>query len=117
MLDSPGLIPTSLADQEAARKIAMCNNIGDASYVDSLIAGQLIYIMKGLPDSVEIMERVKDRYSIDPWLITHEEFVEALANKLFKGDVEQAGRRILKDFRELKFSPFALELPQISDFV
>jgi len=58
VLDSPGLIPTSLADQEAARKIAMCNSIGDASYVDSIIAAQLIHTIKTLPDSVDIMERV-----------------------------------------------------------
>lgn len=60
VLDSPGLIPTNLADQEAARKIAMCNNIGDASYVDSLIAGQLIQTIKGLPESVEILQKVRN---------------------------------------------------------
>lgn len=60
MLDSPGLIPTNLADQEAARKIAMCNNIGDASYVDSLIAGQLIQTIKGLPESVQVLQQVRN---------------------------------------------------------
>eukprot|EP00210_Caulerpa_lentillifera_P005210 g4977.t1 len=117
VLDSPGLIPTSLADQTAARKIAMCNNIGDASYMDSLIAAQLIHTIKGLPESVEIMQRVKERYSLDPWALSHEDFVEELGQKLFKGNQEQAGCRILKDFRELKLGKFALESPKLSDFV
>lgn len=59
VLDSPGLIPTQLANQEAARKIAMCNNVGDAAYVDSVIATQLIHTIKTLPDSIEILQRVK----------------------------------------------------------
>jgi len=35
---------------------------------------------------------------------------------LFKGDLEQAGRRILKDFRELRLGAFALELPKVADY-
>ena len=64
VLDSPGLIPTSLADQEAARKIAMCNSIGDASYIDSIIAAQLIHSIKKLPDSISIFERVTLSFSL-----------------------------------------------------
>lgn len=54
---------------------------------------------------------------MDPWASSHEDFVEALGQKLFKGDQEQAGCRILKDFRELRLGKFALEIPKLSDFV
>ena len=64
VLDSPGLIPPSLADQEAARKIAMCNSIGDASYIDSIIAAQLIHSIKKLPDSIDILHRVTLLFSL-----------------------------------------------------
>lgn len=60
---------------------------------------------------------MKSRYSLDPWASTHEDFVEALSKKLFKGDQEQAGCRILKDFREMRLGKFALEIPKLSDFV
>lgn len=59
---------------------------------------------------------MRDRYSVDPWNCTNEVFVLNVADKLFRGDVEKAGIRILKDFRELKLGPFALELPSFSDY-
>ena len=59
---------------------------------------------------------MKDRYGIDPWISTEEVFVNNLADKLFHGDIERAGVRLLKDFRELKLGSFALELPLYSDY-
>ena len=40
-----------------------------------------------------------------------EEYVEGLAERLFQGDAERAGQRILKDFRNLALGRMALELP------
>lgn len=59
---------------------------------------------------------MKDRYSLDPWSVTEEQFVLHLSKKLFNGEVEKSGIRILKDFRELKFGSFALELPRFADY-
>ena len=45
-------------------------------------------------------------------LTAGEEYVEGLAERLFQGDAERAGQRILKDFRNLALGRMALELPE-----
>lgn len=38
-------------------------------------------------------------------------FVQALAERVFAGNLEQAGMRLLKDFRQGKLGNWALEVP------
>ncbi|CAD7700859.1 unnamed protein product [Ostreobium quekettii] len=113
MLDSPGVIPMSFHNQVAAQRLAMCNDIGEASYVSSLIAAQLIMQLRTLPASAAILERIGQRYGVDPLQGTGEDVVAAVAAKMFQGESERAGIRILKDFRELQFGNIALELPSM----
>jgi ribosome biogenesis GTPase A len=49
LLDAPGIIPAAFNDQAAAQALAICNDIGEASYVDSLIAAAMIIRIKSLP--------------------------------------------------------------------
>jgi hypothetical protein len=49
LLDAPGIIPAAFNDQAAAQALAVCNDIGEASYVDSLIAAAMIIRIKALP--------------------------------------------------------------------
>jgi ribosome biogenesis GTPase A len=42
LLDAPGVLPMRLADQAAAIRLAICNDIGEASYTTSLVAAQFI---------------------------------------------------------------------------
>ena len=42
LLDSPGIIPGGFGDQVAAQRLAICNDIGEAAYVDSIIAAAFI---------------------------------------------------------------------------
>jgi hypothetical protein len=49
LLDAPGIIPAAFNDQAAAQALAICNDIGEASYVDSLIAAAMIIRIKALP--------------------------------------------------------------------
>lgn len=113
MLDCPGVIPANFKDQVAAQRLAMCNDIGEASYLSSVIAAQLLseLIKLGNP---RIIQRIQNRYKLD-LNIGMEEFVLSLGNKLFVGDIEKAGARILKDFRDLKFGSIALELPSMME--
>ena len=48
LLDSPGVLPPRLADQSAASRLAMANDIGEASYLASSVAAQLFDEMAGL---------------------------------------------------------------------
>lgn len=56
----------SFDNQSAAQRLAMCNDIGEAAYVDSLIAAALVDTLRGLPTGSDIMERLSERYGIDP---------------------------------------------------
>ena len=46
LLDSPGVLPGRLADQTAANRLAMANDIGEASYLASSVAARLIEEMR-----------------------------------------------------------------------
>lgn len=63
-LRTAGIIPMSFRDQVAAQRLAMCNDIGEASYVDSLVAAALLRTLARLPDGERIMARVEERYKI-----------------------------------------------------
>ena len=44
-----GVIPARFKDQLAAQRLAMCNDIGEAAYTDSLIAAALYEHLARLP--------------------------------------------------------------------
>lgn len=112
LLDAPGIIPMSFKDQKAAQRLAICNDIGEASYVASMIAARLLREMQELPESDQLLSRIETRYGMTLKDGNEEEYVYALADKLFNSEPERAGQRILKDFRELRFGKACLEMPQ-----
>jgi ribosome biogenesis GTPase A len=61
LLDAPGVIPASFNNQVAAQRLAMCNDIGQASYIDSLIAAAMIIRFKQLPSARRICRRMGER--------------------------------------------------------
>lgn len=107
LLDSPGILPMRFSDQAAATKLAICDDIGERSYEIDGVAAILIEILKRLPSAGATV--LKNRYKIDPDDGCGEEYVKALAQRLFKGDVNQAAYRILHDFRKGRFGWIALE--------
>lgn len=66
LLDAPGIIPPSLRDQRAAARLAMCNDIGEAAYVPSLVAAALLATIKGLPRGRALAARAEERYKMRP---------------------------------------------------
>ncbi len=56
MLDSPGIIPPRLSDPDSALMLAICNNIGMASYDDQVVASAMIEKL------VEVANQVKVKY-------------------------------------------------------
>lgn len=111
LLDSPGIIPGSMQDQIAAERLAICNDIGQAAYDESAVAAGFVYHLKNLPDGASIIKRLEKRYEISYGAGSAEDFVWQLGAKLFQGDPERAGARILKDYRDMRCGPFALEHP------
>jgi ribosome biogenesis GTPase A len=111
LLDAPGIIPASFDNQGAAQALAMCNDIGEASYVDSLIAAAMLIRIKALPRNAAPLAKLARRYRLHPLAVSGEEYVAAVAGEMFGGDKEKAGVRLLTDFRNGHLGSFALELP------
>ena len=130
LLDSPGVLPPRLADQAAAARLAMANDIGEASYLASSVAAQLFDEMRGLEaweggsnpggkkrggkdnGGASLRAAVERRFKLESVRgMTGEDFVVAVAEKAMSDDLERAGVRILNDFRNGALGKFCLELP------
>lgn len=116
LLDAPGVIPARLDDQQAALKLAICDDIGEAAYDTQRVAAAFIDLIKTLQDRHGLPlygQSLKHRYGLSPNGLTGESLVADLADKRFQQDVEKAARRILDDFRTGHLGALPLEWPPI----
>ena len=116
LLDAPGVLPARMHDQRAASRLAMANDIGEASYIASAMASAMIEELKRLPTWRSIKPGIVKRFKeerVDE--MSGEEFVQRFADKTCGGDVERAGTRMLNDFRGGHIGNFCLELPPERD--
>jgi ribosome biogenesis GTP-binding protein YlqF len=118
LLDSPGVLPPRLADQRAAARLAMANDIGEASYLASSVAAQLFEERAGLErwekgsgkDGASLRSVVEKRFKLTSVAgMSGEDFVVAVAEKAMSDDLERAGTRVLNDFRNGALGAFCLE--------
>lgn len=109
LLDAPGVIPWRLDNQEDAIKLAICEDIGEASYENYKIASAFV----DLSVEYHFDRPLKSRYHLDPLEMTGEAFVYELGQIKYKGDVERASCQILNDFRTGVLGEIALELPPL----
>jgi len=107
LLDAPGVLPNKLTDQEAAIKLAICDDIGEAAYDNQRVAASLVDLLKQLQSDRPLAAR----YGVDSAELTGASYLEALAERKYKGDVERSARQILNDFRKGILGTIALELP------
>jgi len=107
LLDAPGVLPSRLTDQDAALKLAICDDIGEAAYDNQRIAAALIDLLKErASESV-----LQARYNLDAQPFTGESYLHELATHRHKGDVERTARQLLNDFRTGVLGAIALEHP------
>jgi ribosome biogenesis GTPase A len=115
LLDAPGVIPAQLNNQQKALKLAICDDIGEASYDNQRVAAALVELLKDLdytaaegllPDSP-----LKTRYELDPTSLTGEDYLHALADYRHQGNLERTARQLLNDFRKGLLGTIPLELP------
>ncbi|MBD2778399.1 ribosome biogenesis GTPase YlqF [Iningainema tapete] len=114
LLDAPGVIPARLGDQEAALKLAICDDIGESSYDNQLVAAALVDILIDLQATgAEFLppQPLKSRYDFEDTSLTGEAYLHALAEFRYKGDVERTARQLLTDFRKGLLGEIPLELP------
>ncbi|HEY9813988.1 MAG TPA: ribosome biogenesis GTPase YlqF [Candidatus Sericytochromatia bacterium] len=114
LLDAPGIIPWKLDNQDAAFKLAICDDIGEASYDNQRVAAALVDLLNDLivtdPDLLP-QSPLKSRYELDPAPFSGEEYLQNLADQRNKGDIERTARQMLNDFRKGLFGAIPLDLP------
>jgi ribosome biogenesis GTPase A len=114
LLDAPGVIPLKMGNQEAAVKLAICDDIGQASYDNQLVASAFIDLLNQLQETAgELLppSPLYTRYQLDPVPYTGESYLHALAEHRYQGDVERTARHLLTDFRKGLLGAIPLELP------
>ena len=105
LLDAPGVIPWRLEDQKDAVKLAICEDIGEASYDNQRVAAAMVDLIVELGFG----DALQSRYKLAPWSRTGESYVYDLANNLYKGDKERVARQLLNDFRTGAIGAIPLE--------
>ena len=116
LLDAPGVLPPRLEDQNAALKLAICDDIGQAAYDTEQVAINFISLLEQLKNIKEagiqsmclqnrygilVNESIKDKYS---WLLS-------AAKRHTSGDTRRMSQRLLDDFRKNLLGNISLELP------
>ena len=107
LLDAPGVIPWRLENQQDAIKLAICEDIGQASYDNQIVAAAAVDLLVELG-----YEKIlQSRFNLDPTGMTGEAFIQLASDRSYKGDKERVARQILYDFRTGNMGEIPLELP------
>jgi ribosome biogenesis GTPase A len=109
LLDAPGIIPGRLNDQEAAVKLAICDDIGEAGYDRQSMTAAFVELCQELG----YLEGFEARYGAVPTTLSGEEYLHHLATEKYRGDLERTAHTILNDFRTGLLGRIPLELPPV----
>ncbi|MEA5619211.1 ribosome biogenesis GTPase YlqF [Cronbergia sp. UHCC 0137] len=115
LLDAPGVIPSRIEDQRDAIKLAICDDIGEASYDNQLIASAFVDIINELQETHSNLlppHPLLTRYGVDSIIHTGEAYLRVLAEHRYTGDVERAARQMITDFRKGLLGTIPLEVPK-----
>lgn len=116
LLDSPGIIPAKQVDGSAAYHLAMCDDIGNAAYdtqgVAAALFDRLVFVATVKPTFARAAaETLGERWGVPVENLSGEDYLQALADKRFTGNVERAASQLLKDFRTGRLGRVCLEVP------
>ncbi len=107
LLDAPGVLPSKLTNQDAAFKLAICDDIGEAAYDNQRVAAMLVDLLK----QNQVEAALHSRYDLAMGELTGEAYLHQLAADRYQNDVERSARQLLNDFRVGQLGAIALELP------
>jgi ribosome biogenesis GTPase A len=127
LLDAPGVLPPRLDNQQAALRLALCDDIGQAAYDTEAVALAFVRLLAALEPLAEagvtpgLLER---RYGVPlqpllagapvgdaPPIPDAEAWLAAAAARHTSGDGGRMAQRLLDDFRRSLLGAIALELP------
>ncbi len=107
LLDTPGIIPMKLDNQDAAYKLAMVNSVGEATYDDEEVSRKLLELLKE-----KYPEQVKNYYNLSSVNDINLENIAKSRNLLLLGgelDINRTATMILSDFRSGRTGHFTLD--------
>lgn len=110
LLDTPGVIPPLLHDQDKALKLAICDDIGTAGYDPVLVTAKAIELWQSVGLSLQ------DRYGLDHIPTGNDRgmvYLEELSQKIHQGDKLKTALKLLHDYRSGKLGAVGLESPPI----
>lgn len=108
LLDSPGILPPKLDDQDAAVKLAICDDIGTAAYSAEHVAAALLDSLPLVEPSV--VEVLRDRYQFGTLELPGSLLVHQLAQTKYTDNVERAAKHVLTDYRKGILGTLSLEI-------
>ena len=116
LLDAPGVIPPDLVDQNAAVNLAICDDIGEASYDKESVAKEFLYKISKLHSNHFLnisISKLSIRYGIDMSIGFKEpdKWIELAAEKHTSGDNRRMSNKLLEDFRTQMLGNICLEVP------
>lgn len=107
LLDAPGVIPPKLENQEAAIKLAICDDIGEAAYEEQNVAVELVELLRKLG----LTNIFTTRYNLALNSFTGDTYLSALSAQRHNNDLERTAKELLNDFRKGLMGNIALEMP------
>jgi len=116
LLDAPGVIPPNLVDQNVAVNLAICDDIGEASYDKESVAKEFLYKISKLHSNHFLnisISKLSKRYGIDMSIGFKEpdKWIELAAEKHTSGDNRRMSNKLLEDFRTQMLGNICLEVP------
>ncbi len=113
LLDTPGILPPRLENQQAAIHLAICDDISEAVYDHYLMGLALLERLWRLPaHASHPANGLQKRYQLSPQDHTPEGYLAALGERKCAGDLNRSAQMVLNDFRKGALGQIALELPE-----
>lgn len=106
LLDTPGIIPPKMPEQEAAIKLACVSSVGEKAFDDEFVASELLKIL-----TKNYKTELFSYYKIEDDEISIEK-IALSRNWIIKGgnpDIVRASAYILNNFRDGKIGKFTLD--------
>ncbi len=115
LLDAPGVLPSRIDDQEAAIRLAICDDIGQAAYdVESVAIAflKMLQVLEKQEATGVTQGLIQERYGL-PFTCNsdHHEWLLQSAWRHTSGDTKRMAERLLDDFRKILLGLISLELP------
>ncbi len=108
MLDAPGILPPMMNNQVAAVRLAICDDIGAAAYVNEHVAADLLDLLASLDPSRTYLQRYGEAVTE---AADSEAVLTTLATQLYHTDRDRAALAILNDYRKGYLGALGLENP------